>query len=97
MKAALVITEDVRQIVLTPENEIETKILSVMKGTEKQQMDLFVGSFYDATNYQYAPYKSSVLQECEGGWIREYSSKDSLIIVVKDAAKVDSALEDFNS
>jgi hypothetical protein len=92
MKASLVITNDVRQVILSPENETEKKILSAIKGTEKADVDIHVGSFWDGSMYGHS-YKSSRLQACQGGWTREYSDADSVILVIKDAEKVDEVLE----
>ena len=83
MKSAIVITDQCKQVVLTPENETDKAVLSAFKVKDKDKIQIYVGSFYDTdTSPYYATYKSSHLQRCEGGWVREYRDSDSVIIVV---------------
>lgn len=83
MKASLVITDDIKQVVLTPETKTDKTILEAIKGKD---ISIHVGSFWDGSMYG-ERYKSSTLQECQGGWVREFESKDSVILVIKDTKR----------
>lgn len=86
MKTAMVITGDTQQVILSPENEIDKQVIEAIRGKEGgKAMSLHVGSFWNEDRYgsRYYSYKSSILQACQGGWLREYADAKSLIIVLK--------------
>lgn len=67
MKSAVVIIDGLTQIVLTPENEMDKKIVAILPNTGVLDASVFRGTFY----------------ECRGGWHRQGpqgSSDDSLIL-----------------
>lgn len=66
MKIVLVITQEINQIVLTPETKEEKAIFKIF-GTEKQ-IQVFRGGY--------------TLEKCIGGWLREYDDRDSVILCV---------------
>lgn len=85
MKTALVITGETQQVILSPENDVDKQVITAMKGKEglNGSIELKIGSFWEDCNYgNFHTYKSSVLQRCQGGWIREFASADSLIIIL---------------
>jgi hypothetical protein len=67
MKIALYIEDGLEQIVLTPETETEKGIVGKLSEPMARDLQIFKGGFY----------------ECRGGWVRESSSRDSTIIVLR--------------
>ena len=69
MKLAVYIEGDYKQIILTPENDEEKNILSVFeeKADEIRTATITTGSFY----------------HCQGGWVREGSSKESVMLILR--------------
>jgi hypothetical protein len=63
MKTAIYIEDGVTQLVLTPETDFETKVISGIDEA-KQSISIYKGGFY----------------YCRGGWDRESSNNDSLMI-----------------
>ena len=80
MRTTIVIDQDKKQIVLTPENKQDEQVVKMLFGERNfaggsigepdkvLKVDIFRGEFY----------------ECQGGWLREGSSKDSVIMVLKE-------------
>jgi hypothetical protein len=68
MKIALLIVNQVKEIVLTPETEEEKAILKIF-GTNVDTT-IHKGGFYFST--------------CKGGWLRQFEHEESVIIQAKD-------------
>ena len=65
MKTAIVMRGKVRQLVLTPEDDTERTMLGVF--ADKEHLRTYLGRFE--------------IEHCQGGWLREFPSHDSLLIV----------------
>ena len=66
MKTAIYILNGVTQLVLTAENEHEKSVLALEGAINNKRAQAYRGSFY----------------HCQGGWYRQGSDDDSLIIVM---------------
>ena len=82
MKAALVIADNIKQVMLTPENDAEKQILGLFRiHSQVLEVDFKIGNFYgrhtppSAHGYR--------VTQCEGGWLRAYEDADSLMIVIR--------------
>ena len=79
MKISIVIVEGAKQIMLTPETEHEKQALKFINPKDPLKVVSLWGSF---TN-EYSHAKLQV-GECEGGYLRAFSEKDSLMFLIKD-------------
>lgn len=67
MKIALVITDGLEQFVLTPETDVERKLVDVLTDRDAHDILIKSGSFY----------------ECQGGYMRHGTGTDSAFIVLR--------------
>ena len=79
MKLSIVIVEGAKQIMLTPETEHEKQALKFINPEDTLKVVSRWGSF---TN-EYSHAKLQV-EKCEGGYLRAFSEKDSLMFLIKD-------------
>jgi len=79
MKTAIILTEGVKQIVFTPENDSEKFALSLI--TPNDDMELLIKNGSIGDNYL-KPFTATV-SECQSGFLRVFSDTDSRIIVFK--------------
>lgn len=64
MKTAIYIEKGTTQLVLTPENDFDRHVVAEVLRNQNMNITFNQGSFY----------------ECNGGWIRQASATDSLIM-----------------
>lgn len=64
MKVAMFIDKGISQFVLTPESDFEKHVVSEIENNRLRNLQVFRGAFY----------------ECRGGWVRQGSGDDSLIL-----------------
>lgn len=67
MKIALCIMDGLEQFVLTPESDVEKRLIGVLTDRRQTDMSIHRGSFY----------------ECNGGWYRQGLGDDSAIICLR--------------
>lgn len=84
MKTAVVTAEGITQVMLTPENEHEKKVLETLGEHDKTiSVDFKKGSFYDQ---ELPPSAFGFrVEESRGGFLRAYTDSESLMIVVRDS------------
>jgi hypothetical protein len=86
MKTAVIFSDEIKQVIFTPENDNEKFALSLI--TPKDDIELLIteGSF--ASEYQ-KPFTASISQ-CRGGYLRIYNDTESKILVLKPKKDADS-------
>lgn len=81
MRISLVITNEAKQVMLTPETKYEEEALSYIGPGDRLETVVKKGSFYDRDKYRHAELEIS---ECRGGYLRAFSSENSLMFVIKN-------------
>jgi hypothetical protein len=77
MKVAIIISEGVKQIMFTPENESETMALKMISPSDNIDLAVKQGSFHSddmAAGYQ--------VSMCQGGYLRAWTHPDSVMLVL---------------
>lgn len=77
MKTAIIISEGVKQIMFTPENDTEKQALKMFTPDDDIKMEVKQGSFHSGLSPQ--GYR---VQMCMGGYLRAWDSEDSLMLVL---------------
>lgn len=77
MKISIVIAEGVKQIMFTPETSHETEALKHIAPNENYNVASMMGT-YDSEPSHFS-YNSS---KCQGGYVRRFAEKDSLMFVL---------------
>lgn len=81
MKCAIVLCDDIKQVMFKPENDNERKALNFLKAGEEEHIVLEYkkGSFFDdkplVSGYHVA--------ECQAGFLRAFAEDDCLMLVIK--------------
>jgi len=78
MKISVVLAEGVKQIMFTPETEHEKKALKHIAPNDEYSVASVMGTF-DSEPQHYS-YNASM---CQGGNLRRFAEKDSLMFVLK--------------
>ena len=77
MKTTIIISDGVKQIMFTPENDSEKEALRMFKADDKIELAIKFGSFH--TSYQPEGYKTAM---CEGGYLRTWVDSNSIMFVL---------------
>jgi len=94
MKVAIIISDGVKQIMFTPENEQEKLALKLISPNDNIDLAVKQGSFY--TDYPKAAGYS--VNMCQGGYLRAWTSEDSVMLVLTPKEKKkDETLESVGS
>ena len=89
MKTAVIFADNVKQIVLTPENKDEKYALSLITSNDDIELLVQDGKMHDygySTAPQRRPFTATV-SECMGGFLRIYEDEESRILVLKPKKK----------
>lgn len=81
MKVAIILSDGISQVMMTPENKMEEKALSMITPNVDISVETKSGSFYDSNSPDAA--RGYTIQECKGGYLRAWEDKDSLMLVLK--------------
>jgi hypothetical protein len=84
MKIAVVIAEDIKQVVFTPETEQEKVILKLFNTNQDISLEFKSGTFYEDFKHTNQNYNIAL---CSGGYVRAYEDSDSLMLVLKPKNK----------
>lgn len=82
MKTAIIISDGVKQIMLTPENDNEKEALQMITPNDDIELAIKKGSFSSpptSAGYQ--------VQMCEGEFLRAWDSPDSVMLVLTPKEK----------
>lgn len=82
MKTAILITNEVKQIMLTPENKAEREALSYISPSDDIHTVIKKGSFYDGEEIF-----GVNIYECQGGYYRAEKKEDSVMFVLTPKKK----------
>jgi predicted transcriptional regulator len=81
MKTAIIIADGVKQIMFTAENKAEETALSMITENDEISIEMKEGTLYDGGTPKSA--HGFTVQSCEGGYLRAYPDKRSLMLVLK--------------
>jgi len=84
MKTAIVIFNDIVQIMLTPENKAEEAILKFIEPDKQIIVDSKRGSFFTDPLHNASSMEriGAEVNMCRGGYLRTFENKDSVILVI---------------
>lgn len=82
MKTAILITNNVKQIMFTPENDSEKEALSYISTEDNIHTVIKKGSFYDGDEIFGVD-----IYECQGGYYRAQNKTDSVMFVLTPKPK----------
>lgn len=87
MKAAIVITNELKQIMLTPESDVDKMILEAITPSDDISIEIKNNvSFYDHNSTpQCVGYNIS---KCAGDYLRAYESSESVMLVLTPKNKL---------
>lgn len=78
MKTAIIITEGIKQIMFTPENDSEKQALKLITPDDNIELAVKKGSFH----YDYDRPAGYSVDMCRGGYLRAWTSEDSVMLVL---------------
>jgi len=78
MKISILITDEAKQIMMTPENEHERAALKMIAPGDKIEAETKWGTFFNAEE-KLVGYD---VEKCQGGYYRAYASDDSLMFII---------------
>lgn len=82
MKTSIVISEESKQIMFTPENAHEKEMLQVFNTDDDINLCVRWGSF--TNNYENDGYSVEI---CQGGYLRAWRNPDSVMLVIEPKKK----------
>ena len=77
MKISIVISDGVKQVMMTPESDHEKEALKWINPTDKMEIAQHWGQ-YDSEPSHFS-YNTS---KCQGGYLRRFAEEDSLMFVI---------------
>jgi hypothetical protein len=84
MKVSVLLVENAKQIMLTPENDHERSALKIIAPGDKIEAATKWGSMYDREAVKMARYS---VDECAGGYFRAFPDDESLMFIVTSKKK----------
>jgi len=89
MKTAVVLCDDIKQVILTPENKIEREALKLFTPGENIELAIKNGSFYGSD-----PLLRCNIGMCMGGYLRAFNDIESVILVLTPRKEKGNAATD---
>lgn len=87
MKVAIVISDDVKQIVFTPENDSERQALRMISPNDNIDLAIKEGKMFDYyAGDNTKPFHGN-FSRCGGGWLRMYEDKESVMLILTPKEK----------
>lgn len=77
MKTAIIISDGVKQVMFTPENDSEKQALKMITPDDDIELAVKTGSFH--ASYKPAGYHVGM---CQGGFLRAWDDEDSVMLVL---------------
>lgn len=84
MKCAIIISNDIKQIMFTPENDSEKMALKMITLDDDISLEAKQGTFYDRSPESAKGY---TIQKCNGDYLRAYEDENSLMLVLRRKQK----------
>ena len=75
MKTVIILSDGIKQIIFTPENEQEKYALALITPDDDIELLIEDGGF---GNENYKPFTKTI-EQCKGGWLRLYHEEHSRI------------------
>lgn len=92
MKLSIVIAEGIKQVMMTPESDHEREALKWISATDKIEIAQQWGTYDD--NPSHFSYNTS---KCQGGYLRRFAEKDSLMFVITPPTTTTQELDNIKS
>lgn len=89
MKTALIITEDIKQIVLTPQTEAEKKALKLFTPDDHIEVAIKSGTLFGYDRK--TPMIGMDVNECQGGYLRFFENEESIMLVLTPKKSAEEA------
>lgn len=83
MEVSIIISNGVKQVMFTPENDNEKQALKMITPDDNIELAIKEGSFYDKGT-QPAGYNVGM---CQGGYLRAWQNQDSIMLVLTPKVK----------
>lgn len=84
MKCALVIANNLKQIMLTPESEEEKAALALITQDQDISLDIKEGIFYEGGTPPSMGYR---VEECRGDYLRAFHDSKSIMLILRPKKK----------
>ena len=84
MKTAIIIAEGIKQVMFTPENDVEKQALKMITPQDNITVETQTGTLYDRTPKCARGY---TVQKCKGDYLRAYEDENSLMLVLRPKEK----------
>lgn len=96
MKCAIILYQDIKQIVLTPENPREREALKYITPSDKIEMKVREGRFRESNYLPDGQYGAWSVGYCQAGYLREWEDSESVMLVLtpREPEPVSVKLED---
>lgn len=79
MKTAIILSDGIKQVVFTPENDQEKQALALFTADDNIEIAIHNGSFGES---RFKPFSANVGM-CQGGYLRAFSDDSSRIFVLR--------------
>lgn len=86
MKVSVLLIENAKQIMLTPENDHERSALKLIAPGDKIEAEVKWGTLFDKE----PTLRGYEISQCRGGYYRAYENDDSLMFVITKEDKKES-------
>ncbi len=82
MKTTIVLTDNIKQVIFTPENDSERQALKMIPPDDNIDLAIKEGSFYGSHLSRGAEAARIKVERCQGGYLRAYDDYESIILVL---------------
>lgn len=79
MKVAIIISDGVKQVMFTPENDSEKQALKMITPDDNIKLAIRQGSFHTDYASKAAGYRVDM---CQGGYLRTWTDENSIMLVL---------------
>lgn len=86
MKTAIIISDGIKQIMFTPENESEKQALKMITSDDDISIEIKEGTLYDNSPKCARGY---IVQKCKADYLRAYEDEKSLMLILTPKKKND--------
>ena len=78
MKTAIILSDGLKQIMLTPENDNEKQALKMISPEDDISIEVKQGSFADKESV-----RGYDVHQCQGGWLRVWEDNNSVMLILR--------------
>jgi hypothetical protein len=80
MKCAVIFADNIKQIMLSPENDSEKFALRLITAQDDISVDVKQGTLFTRVPSSALGY---IVQPCQGGYLRAYEQEDAVMLVLR--------------